>query len=151
MSQGVGFTPHHSGESTRSHAPLSLYGGRSVGRGRSETPILEDYQSSTLYSGSCSRSGSYVTEERYEHESGKTGLNAVVVHLTASVEHLNEVNVTFTDELTSVKDKNRALAARLTKIEEFVSRVEGKADQKASKTRSNDHSVLKVHTSTLFQ
>ena len=29
--QGVGFTPHHSGESTRSHAPLSLYGGRSVG------------------------------------------------------------------------------------------------------------------------
>ena len=90
-------------------------------------------------------------EERYEHESGKTGLNAVVVHLTASVEHLNEVNVTFTDKLTSVKDENRALATRLTKIEEFVSRVEGKADQKASKTRLNDHSVLKVHTSTLFQ
>ena len=92
-----------------------------------------------------------MTEERYEHESGKTGLNAVVAHLTASVERLNEANVTFTDELTSVKDENRALAARLRKIEEFVSRVEGKADQKASKTRLNDHSVLKVHTSTLFQ
>ena len=92
-----------------------------------------------------------MTDERYEHESSKTSLNAVVAHLTASVERLSEANVTLTNELTSVKDENRSFAARLTKVEELVSKVEGKADQKPSKTRSNNHSVLKVCISTLFQ
>ena len=118
-----------------------------MGRGRSETPI-EDYQS-TLYSGSCSRSGSYVAEG-YEQESGKN-LNAVVAHLVASVKHLSEANTTLKDELTNVKNENESFASRLTKIEEFVSKLEEKADQKPSKTRSNDHSTLKVCISAPFQ
>jgi len=112
---------------------------------------MEDYQSGTLYSGSYSRRGSYVTDKHYEHESSKTSLNAVVAHLTASVEHLSEANVTLTNELTSVKDENRSFAAHLTKVEELVSKVEGKADQKPLKTRLNNHLVLKVCISTLFQ
>ncbi|KAL4071481.1 hypothetical protein V8B97DRAFT_2104073 [Scleroderma yunnanense] len=59
----------------------------------------------------------------------------LVAHLTASVERLNEVNVTLTDELTSIKDENKSFAARLTKIEEFVSKLEERADIKPVKTR----------------
>ncbi|KAL4073868.1 hypothetical protein J3A83DRAFT_4506365 [Scleroderma citrinum] len=111
---------------------------------------MEDYQSTLYSAGSCSQSRSYVTEEHYEHESSKTGLNVVVVHLTASVEHLNEVNVTLTDELTSIKDKNKSFAARLTKMEEFVSKLEERVDIKPAKTRLNDHLTLKSILHPLF-